>query len=146
MRILIILTQYYPMLNPNVYRWSAIAEHWVEQGHEVHILCTKRNNILNESIMNGVQVHRTGYATLLDWAYNLLEIRQRRAEINEGKLQKQSLFRRVLEWLVDHTWRMLYYLMVVVYGIFLVKNGLCNYRNYILLILLLAFLYLLQLI
>lgn len=109
MRILIILTQYYPMLNPNVYRWSAIAEHWVEQGHEVHILCTKRNNTLNESIMNGVQVHRTGYATLLDWAYNLLEIRQRRAEINEGKLQKQSLFRRVLEWLVDHTWRMLYW-------------------------------------
>ncbi|MDX1942364.1 MAG: glycosyltransferase [Saprospiraceae bacterium] len=109
MRILIILAQYYPMLNPNVYRWSAIAEYWVAEGHEVHVLCTKRGGTENNSTINGVQVHRAGYATLLDWAYNLLGTRRRRAEISDLKMQKQSLFRQILEWLVDHTWRMFYW-------------------------------------
>lgn len=109
MRILIILAQYYPMVNPNVYRWSAIAEHWVARGHEVHVLCTRRSGVADENELKGVQVHRAGHATLLDWAYNLLGSRQRRAEVDADKMQESGWLLRALEWLVDHTWRRFYW-------------------------------------
>lgn len=109
MRILVLLAQYYPMVNPNVYRWSAVAEQWVAQGHAVHILCTRRRGVADEAEIKDVQVHRAGQATLLDWAYNLLGTQQRRAEVGENKAQKSRFFRQMLEWIVDHSWRRFYW-------------------------------------
>ncbi len=109
MRILILLAQYYPMVNPNVYRWSAVAEQWVAEGHEVHVLCTRRKGVTDETEIKGVQVHRAGQATLLDWTYNLLGTQQRRAEVGANKAQKSSFFRQILEWIVDRTWRKFYW-------------------------------------
>lgn len=109
MRILILLVQYYPVRNPNVYRWSAIAEYWVEQGHEVHVLCTRRAGEPDESIKNGIAVHRAGHATLLDWAYNFLRTKKRRGEVHSKTIEKPGLLRRVLEKIVDLTWRNFYW-------------------------------------
>lgn len=109
MRILILLAQYYPVRNPNVYRWAAIAEYWARQGHEVHVLCTRRAGAPDESLQNGVQVHRAGHATLLDWVYNVLNIKARRGEINTEKPGKAGLARKILEKIIDYTWRTLYW-------------------------------------
>ena len=108
MRILIITVQYYPVVSPNVYRWSAVAEHWVEGGHEVHVLCTRRKGVPSGTEVKGVKIHRAGQATLLDWAYNLLNPSRRRSETGNGP-QRYGPGRRLLEWLVDHTWRRFYW-------------------------------------
>lgn len=113
MRILLLLVQYYPVRNPNVYRWSAIAEYWVGQGHEVHVLCTKRAGEPNEDIKNNILVnilvHRVGHATLLDWAYNLLGAKKRRGEVHSNTPKKLGLLRQMLEKIVDLTWRNFYW-------------------------------------
>jgi hypothetical protein len=109
MRILILLVQYYPVRNPNVYRWSAIAEHWVQQGHTIHVLCTRRRGEPDESVRNGIMIHRAGYATLLDWAYHVLKIQKRRGEVQLDAVEKTGFFRRFLEKIVDVTWRNFYW-------------------------------------
>ncbi len=109
MRILIILAQYYPVVNPNVYRWGAIAEHWAGEGHEVHILCTRRSGTPNETAFNGVYIHRAGHATLLDWVHNILRKRQRRHESDNQPPPPPSRGRLFLEKLTDWTWRKIYW-------------------------------------
>lgn len=109
MRILLLLIQYKPALNPNVYRWAAIAEHWAAQGHEVHVLCAKRHGTVHDETLNGVQVHRAGQASLLDAAYNWLRMKQRRDAVGGEKRGKKGRFRRMLEWMIDITWRRLYW-------------------------------------
>jgi hypothetical protein len=109
MRILIILIQYKPALNPNVFRWAAIAEHWVAEGHEVHLLCARRSGCPDEEHINGVQVHRAGQASLLDAAYNWLGTKQRRDIAGGEMVSKKGRLRRWLERLVDFTWRNVYW-------------------------------------
>lgn len=109
MRILIITAQYHPAQTPNVYRWSAIAERWVGQGHSVHLLCTRRSDIPRKTSINGVEVYRTGHNTLLDWAFHFIGKKQGRGVAGGQKTEGYSLGRKVLEWLVDHSWRSLYW-------------------------------------
>lgn len=109
MRILIILAQYYPALNPNVDRWSAISEYWTQEGHEVHILCTKRQGRANEEQIRGVWVHRAGQNSLLDWVYNLFRWKERRGEQGAVIAKKQSWIQRLLEKIMDYTWRKIYW-------------------------------------
>ena len=80
MRILLLLTHYHPVMNPNVFRWSAIAAHWVQAGHYLHVVCASHPERPKVENMKGVVVHRTGYATLMDWVYYWLPSRKRRHE------------------------------------------------------------------
>ncbi len=109
MRILLVILNYHPAANPNVYRWSAIAEHWVENGHEVHVLCTRRSGMPDSDTIRGVQVHRSGPATLLDWAYNFLGKEMRRGEAGGLPVGREGWFRRVTEKIADWTWRRVYW-------------------------------------
>ena len=108
MRILIITTQYHPAANPNVFRWAAIASYWAGAGHEVHLLCSEHSQRPCEETIQGVQVHRAGQATLMDWAYNLLKIKRRRSEPGAGA-GKAGWGRSALEMLLNLTWRKLYW-------------------------------------
>jgi len=38
-KILIICHDYLPLETPNSFRWSSIAEYWVQQGHDVYVVC-----------------------------------------------------------------------------------------------------------
>jgi len=109
MKLLIILAQYHPALNPNVYRWAAIARHWTAQGHEVHILCTRRSGLLDETVMDGVHVHRAGQNSLLDWTYNLLRSERRRGEAGGDLVVRHGKWRTWVEKIVDYTWRSFYW-------------------------------------
>lgn len=108
MRILIVMVKYFPAVNPNVYRWSAIAEHWHTEGHEIHILTSHRSGLRKNESINGVKVHRTGHATLMDWVSNLSHKKERRDEDGNNS-RKQGKLRQVLEKIVDITWRELYW-------------------------------------
>lgn len=109
MRILLIMLNYHPVANPNVYRWSAIAEYWVGKGHELHILCTRHSRMPDEDELQGVRVHRSGSATLLDWAYNLIGAKQRRGEVGGLSVRQHSKGRKGLEKLMDLTWRRIFW-------------------------------------
>ena len=110
MKILIITTDYYPDLTPNTYRWEAIATHWVNQGIEVHVLAPHRYSESGFIIRKGVQVHRKGSNTLLDWVYNAFKIKKLRnrvrTEPDQGKPAKWQI---LLNKLVSFTWRKIYW-------------------------------------
>lgn len=109
MRLLIVIAQYYPALNPNVYRWGAIARYWSRQGHEVHILCTRRHGCPDEAVMEGVIVHRSGQNSLLDAIYNITKTKKRRGEAGGDSPKRKGRLRLLLEKIADYTWRYLYW-------------------------------------
>lgn len=109
MRFLVVTATYHPAINPNVFRWSAIAAQWVAQGHEVHVLCTRRRGSAAFENLDGVQVHRSGQNSLLDWVYNALGLQRRRGEAGGDHPARQGRLRRALEKLVDLTWRSMYW-------------------------------------
>lgn len=108
MRILLLTTQYHPAANPNVFRWAAIANYWAAAGHEVHLLCSHHSQRHLEETIQGVQVHRAGHATLMDWAYNLLNINNRRSEPGAAA-GGAGWGRAILEKIVDLSWRKCYW-------------------------------------
>ncbi len=108
MRILVLTIQYLPSISPNVFRWQAIAEYWVKQGHEVHLLCAQHSARPREESIHGVHIHRVGHATLMDWAYNFWNAQNRRHEPGAG-VHRVSLWRWWLEKLLDFTWRAFYW-------------------------------------
>ena len=110
MRILIITVYYHPVMTPNVFRWSAIAEEWVGRGHEVHVLCSERSPLPGAETIEGVRIHRAGHGSLLDWANNRLKTGNRRAEPSGGEgPRKQGRLRKFLERAVDLSWRRIYW-------------------------------------
>lgn len=109
MRILILNIQHYPVVNPNVYRWGAIADYWAEQGHEVHILCSKAAKSPNEQEFGKIRVHRTGHGTLLDLVQNLWGANNRRDLTKNTDDSKTSPVRKFFEKLMNLTWRKLYW-------------------------------------
>jgi hypothetical protein len=109
MRILILTVQFYPAVNPNVYRWGAIAEYWAKQGHEVHILCSKRSGSPKEETIDNIIVHRAGHGTLLDFVANLLNVNPSRGTSASSSNSKAGKTRRLIEKIVDWTWRKVYW-------------------------------------
>lgn len=108
MRILVLTIQYLPSMSPNIFRWQAIAEYWATQGHEVHLLCARHSARPKEESINGIHIHRTGHATLMDWVYNFWNAQKRRHEPGANTLQT-SLWRWWLEKLLNFTWRAFYW-------------------------------------
>ncbi len=108
MRILVLTIQYLPSMSPNIFRWQAITEHWANQGHEVHLLCARHSARPTEETINGIHIHRVGHATLMDWAYNLWKVKNRRQEPSTH-MPQPSLWRWWLEKLLDFTWRAFYW-------------------------------------
>lgn len=60
MRILIITYSYPPALTPRAFRWGAIAEWMVSQGHHVEVVCAKSSGLAEFQVLGGVSVHRAG--------------------------------------------------------------------------------------
>lgn len=60
MHILIITYSYSPALTPRAFRWAALAEWMVTEGHQVEVICNKAAGLPDFQVLNGVSVHRTG--------------------------------------------------------------------------------------
>lgn len=76
-RVLIICPYFTPYINPRSIRWTAIARQWADLGWEVHVICSRHRGLPAEEIMDGIQVHRTGYNSLKEWVFDLLGWRRR---------------------------------------------------------------------
>jgi len=110
-KILIVIANYYPVHNPNVFRWAAIAEYWSHQGKEVHVLTTKHGACPLAEEMNGVQVHRTGHASLKDLhaAWTGKSNDRNIPNSAEADQAKSNQINTTSEKLVDLTWRKFYW-------------------------------------
>jgi glycosyltransferase involved in cell wall biosynthesis len=60
MKILIVSYSYRPSLTPRAFRWSAIAEQWAAQGHQVDVLCETVAGRGDEERLESVRVYRCG--------------------------------------------------------------------------------------
>lgn len=60
MRILIVSHMYAPDRSPRAYRWTAVAEEWARQGHQVHVVAAWKAGNQDQETLNGVRVERVG--------------------------------------------------------------------------------------
>jgi glycosyltransferase involved in cell wall biosynthesis len=62
LRLLVVSPLYAPDLSPRAFRWTAIAEHWAAQGHEIDIVAMWSPGTVRDETRGGVRVHRVGGA------------------------------------------------------------------------------------
>lgn len=58
--ILIISYDYYPLVTPNSFRWSSVAELLVKKNYRVFVIAAWKPQLPREELLNGVQVYRVG--------------------------------------------------------------------------------------
>lgn len=109
MKILILSYSYPPLLNPRAFRWSAIAEQWASEGHDVDVICRKANGRPNTEVINGVHVHRAG-GTVGDRMQPAARAEIRNATASPSHLEKlQNECRALARNLLRYGWRKLYW-------------------------------------
>jgi len=64
MTILLLAPFYAPYIHPRAHRWTAIAEYWAAQGHQVLVLTARVQGHANKELIGGVEVHRVGFDSL----------------------------------------------------------------------------------
>jgi hypothetical protein len=99
-KLLVVTHSYAPDATPRAYRWTAIAAHWAEQGHDVHVVTTGRRGGPSVAVENGVTVHRVG-----ERAFGALHRGAATATSASGVVPKRSLAKRIY----DATWKRLYW-------------------------------------
>ncbi len=109
MNILLIISPYLPAQTPNTIRWTALIREFTNKGHKLYVLTTKLAGEENVSIDKNISTYRTGHHTLLDAFYNFTGKTERRNISSEKRRGNSGMFRRVLEKIVDNTWRRLYW-------------------------------------
>lgn len=57
-RTLILSYFYAPMISARAFRWSALAERWAGQGHQVDVIAGLESNLSPQERLNGVNVYR----------------------------------------------------------------------------------------
>ncbi len=109
MRILILTPYYYPYINPRAFRWTQVAKQWAEEGHEVHVLCSRHSEWPSQHAHDGVFIYRVGYNSLKEVLYNTLRTRHRRGESSSGKADGPSWVQRLVIWINRVAWKSVYW-------------------------------------
>lgn len=108
MKILILAPYYFPNINPRAHRWTSIAEHWVQQGHEVHLITSKHKNFPRTHLHQGVQIHRHGFNSLKDVLYYFTDSNSKRGEVKQ-KHKNAGKKGALLQWINDKIFRKIYF-------------------------------------
>jgi glycosyltransferase involved in cell wall biosynthesis len=108
LKILIVTAWYAPFIHPRAHRWTALAEHWAAEGHDVQVLTARQRGHANDSILNGVRVHRVGFDSLKEVAYHWLGSRHARGRVGAAPV-RPGLRARVGAWLYRSVWKNLYF-------------------------------------
>ncbi|MBK6498427.1 MAG: hypothetical protein IPG00_09790 [Saprospiraceae bacterium] len=107
--IIIILSQYYPAVTPNVLRWEKISTELIKQGHSVTIFTTKSNSTQNDYYnAEGIRIIRAGHNTLMDYWQYLNNSKNKRNEYN-ASTKKPGFIKKLVESVINITWRKLYW-------------------------------------
>lgn len=117
-RLMLITNSYWPAPTPRAFRWAAIAEYWVSQGHHVDVICARQTDRGGfETLYTGVHVYRVGIAmgsALRRWARTSAPWSA--AESVERSTLTYRVFRQVgimikgsIKAVHDHIWKKLYW-------------------------------------
>lgn len=60
-KFLIVTYFYAPNISARAFRWSALAEQWAAQGHQVDVVCGWEPGLAHEETLRGVRVHRVNF-------------------------------------------------------------------------------------
>ena len=104
MRLLILTAWYTPFIHPRAHRWTALAEHWAAQGHEVHVVCGRLRGLPKEAMQHGVHLHRTGFDSLKEVFYHCFGSQNARGRVGQQP-QKSTLAGRLAAWLYRSVWK-----------------------------------------
>lgn len=113
MRILIVTYLYAPALSPRAFRWGAIAEKWVKQGHHVDVVCAWMPNLLESEVLKGVHVYRTGGKST-ESLRSILDVKKTSSKIIGNQKASDGIgsrctAMRLLKWFHDLTWKKVYW-------------------------------------
>ena len=106
MKLLIVTAWYAPFTHPRAHRWTAVAEQWSTEGHEVHILTARIRD--QYTAVNGVRIHRVGFDSLKEWIYYRFGVRDARGRVGV-KPVKPGLLLRLAVWVYNAVWKNLYF-------------------------------------
>jgi len=113
-RILIVTYSYAPLISPRAFRWSAIAEYWVKQGHRVDVVCAWKPGLPEREILSGVHIDRTG-GKLAEFLRNKFAVKRvvgQREQANTSTSTSNSLRAKtghLVKWIHDYTWKKVYW-------------------------------------
>lgn len=115
-RILIISHSYKPSINPRVFRWTAIAEKWVQQGKKVDVVCSWSPGLSRCEIDSGVEVYRVGggiiertRSTLLPDGRSTAESKKASRSASVKKNGLASMILAAIRFIHDIFWKNLYW-------------------------------------
>jgi len=108
-KILLIITPFYPAQTPNTIRWDAIIHEFINNGYEVTVLTTKWTKKEPFEEINGIKIYRAGHHTLLDFLWNKLGVNKRRNVSSFAKIKKSNFIVAKIERIVDRIWRKRYW-------------------------------------
>ncbi len=112
MRILIIPHSYRPNITPRAFRWSAIAQEWAANGHEVDVIAAAGCCAPAEEVLSGVHVYRPGSSQLDRLRTSLLRARcdssSKRGPPTEA-VPRSSSRKSLLKRLYDSTWKQVWW-------------------------------------
>ncbi|MEZ4921078.1 MAG: hypothetical protein R2792_18405 [Saprospiraceae bacterium] len=101
MRILIISPHFAPLENPRAHRWTALAQYWAAQGHEVQVICAKHGQLPGKEIAEGVAIHRCGYFSTADWSLSFFS----KPKQSHSTSVKSGFLIKILDWFYQHIWK-----------------------------------------
>jgi hypothetical protein len=114
-KLIIVTHDYQPILSARAIRWSALAEYWATQGHDVDVVSAWQNGFAEEETLRGVRVHRTN----LRWLENLRawfkKARTSRKRQNAGqsseaeRLQAKGFLSQIAHWGYHKIYKQLYW-------------------------------------
>ncbi len=107
-RLLIITAWYHPFIHPRAHRWTALAEYWAAQGHDVQVLTARHRDCADLEMVNGVQVHRVGFDSLKEFFYFHFGSSRARGRVGNA-VQAPGLTTRLLGGLYRFFWKNLYF-------------------------------------
>ena len=111
-KILIITHNYYPVVSPEAFRWTKIAEYCVNKGYQIYIVSSWKPGLLKEESINGVKIYRVGNKLL----ERLRKNSQQENSYNitnrtpaKKKIRITNIINTTLKWIHDRTWKKLYW-------------------------------------
>ncbi|MCC6412433.1 MAG: hypothetical protein IT270_12280, partial [Saprospiraceae bacterium] len=108
MKILILTPSFAPLIHPRAHRWTAIARYWAAQGHEVHVVCTRRPGEPDAHQEGNLFLHRKGYASLHELLFGMFGKTREKGRVGQkpGKPAKTMLWANKL---YKTLWQNLYF-------------------------------------
>ncbi len=107
-RLLIVTAWYHPFIHPRAHRWTAIAEYWAAQGHDVQVLTARHRDCADLAVINGVRVHRVGFDSLKEFFYFHVGSSQARGRVGNA-VAPAARSTRVVTWLYQFFWKNIYF-------------------------------------